>query len=429
MLPPLGARGYRGSPDGEGRKNAASGPSGAPWESSLGPLRDGRRTEQQQKDGGKESGSETASRCGLLASRREPGGCRAAPAAIFAPRGRGDGGDPEGQRAAGSVPPPRSRPPRLSPGPAPEAALLPAGAAPLPSPAGKDAGGSSEDQLFLHDTFPDGFLWGAGSAAYQTEGGWRQGGKGASIWDTFTHRPTTPAGSILPGPTGGDVASDSYNNIFRDIEGLRHLGVSHYRFSLAWTRLMPNGTAPVNPVGLAHYSQVLSRLQELGIEPIVTLYHWDLPQGLQDAFGGWASPVLPNLFHDYAELCFRHFGGQVRYWLTMDNPYVVAWHGYGTGRLPPGVQGGPSLGYRAAHHLLQVNGGWPWNRWWEGAFSSHWRSCGGSSAHGLCQQEGCPQPSPLHESICWAAAGLETKSKWNDGWGSMCPLLPGGRQV
>lgn len=278
-----------------------------------------------------------------------------------------------------------------------------------------------QDQLFLHDTFPDGFLWGAGSAAYQTEGGWRQGGKGASIWDTFTHRPTTPAGSILPGPTGGDVASDSYNNIFRDIEGLRHLGVSHYRFSLAWTRLMPNGTAPVNPVGLAHYSQVLSRLQELGIEPIVTLYHWDLPQGLQDAFGGWASPVLPNLFHDYAELCFRHFGGQVRYWLTMDNPYVVAWHGYGTGRLPPGVQGGPSLGYRAAHHLLQVNGGWPWNRWWEGAFSSHWSSCGGSSAHGLCQQEGCPQPSPLHESICWAAAGLETKSKWNDGWGSMCP--------
>ncbi|GAB0180325.1 klotho [Grus japonensis] len=210
-----------------------------------------------------------------------------------------------------------------------------------------------QDQLFLHDTFPDGFLWGAGSAAYQTEGGWRQGGKGPSVWDTFAHRPATPPGSAAPGPAGGDVASDSYNNLFRDTEGLRRLGVSHYRFSLAWARLLPNGTAPLNPAGLAHYRRLLGRLRELGIEPVVTLYHWDLPQGLQDAFGGWASPVLPQLFCDYAELCFRHFGGQVRYWLTMDNPYVVAWHGYGTGRLPPGVQGGPGLGYRAAHHLLQ----------------------------------------------------------------------------
>ncbi|KAI6078509.1 Klotho [Aix galericulata] len=214
-----------------------------------------------------------------------------------------------------------------------------------------------QDQLFLHDTFPDGFLWGVGSAAYQTEGGWRQEGKGASVWDTFAHRPATPPGSGFTGPTGGDVASDSYNNLFRDAEGLRRLGVSHYRFSLAWARLLPNGTAPLNPAGLAHYDRLLGRLRALGVEPVVTLYHWDLPQHLQDTFGGWASPVLPELFRDYAELCFRHFGGQVRYWLTMDNPYVVAWHGYGTGRLPPGVRGGPRLGYRAAHHLLQVNGG------------------------------------------------------------------------
>uniref|UniRef100_A0A8B9PWQ4 Klotho n=1 Tax=Apteryx owenii TaxID=8824 RepID=A0A8B9PWQ4_APTOW len=156
-------------------------------------------------------------------------------------------------------------------------------------------------------------------------------------------------------PAGGDVASDSYNNLFRDAEGLRRLGVSHYRFSLAWARLLPNGTAPLNPAGLAHYSQLLARLRELAVEPVVTLYHWDLPQRLQDAYGGWASPALPALFRDYAELCFRHFGGQVRYWLTMDNPYVVAWHGYGTGRLPPGVRGGPRLGYRAAHHLLQAH--------------------------------------------------------------------------
>lgn len=237
-----------------------------------------------------------------------------------------------------------------------------------------------QDQLFLHDTFPDGFLWGAGSAAYQTEGGWRQGGKGASVWDTFAHRPATPPGAAPPGPVGGDVASDSYNNLFRDVEGLRRLGVSHYRFSLSWARLLPNGTAPPNPAGLAHYGRLLARLRELGVEPVVTLYHWDLPQALQDAFGGWASPVLPRLFRDYAELCFRHFGGQVRYWLTMDNPYVVAWHGYGTGRLPPGVRGGPRLGYLAAHHLLQVNG--------EGA-PAHPRPCQGAG------RAGRPQPAPL----------------------------------
>uniref|UniRef100_A0A674IVU7 Uncharacterized protein n=1 Tax=Terrapene triunguis TaxID=2587831 RepID=A0A674IVU7_9SAUR len=100
--------------------------------------------------------------------------------------------------------------------------------------------------LFLYDTFPAGFLWGAGSAAYQAEGGWRQGGKGASVWDTFAHR-AAPAGARQPqplpsAPAGGDVASDSYNNLFRDTEGLRRLGVSHYRFSLSWARLLPNGT-------------------------------------------------------------------------------------------------------------------------------------------------------------------------------------------
>ncbi|CAM4405955.1 klotho isoform X1 [Lepidochelys kempii] len=212
-----------------------------------------------------------------------------------------------------------------------------------------------EDELFLYDAFPAGFLWGAGSAAYQAEGGWRQGGKGASVWDTFAHRAAPPGARQPPAPAGGDVASDSYNNLFRDAEGLRRLGVSHYRFSLAWARLLPNGTAPPSPAGLAHYGRLLARLRQRGVEPVVTLYHWDLPQRLQDAYGGWASPALAELFRDYAELCFRHFGGQVRYWLTMDNPYVVAWHGYATGRLPPGVKGGPPLGYRAAHNLLQAH--------------------------------------------------------------------------
>uniref|UniRef100_A0A7M4EEY5 Klotho n=1 Tax=Crocodylus porosus TaxID=8502 RepID=A0A7M4EEY5_CROPO len=199
-----------------------------------------------------------------------------------------------------------------------------------------------EDELFLHDTFPDGFLWGAGSAAYQSEGAWRQDGKGASVWD----------GWAAP---GGDVASDSYNNQFRDAEGLRRLGLRHYRFSLAWARLLPNGTGAPSAAGLEHYARLLRRLRARGVEPVVTLYHWDLPRALQRALGGWASPALPDLFRAYAELCFRHFGAHVRYWLTMDNPYVVAWHGYATGRLPPGVRGGAAMGYRAARHLLQAH--------------------------------------------------------------------------
>lgn len=219
----------------------------------------------------------------------------------------------------------------------------------------------------LHDTFPDGFLWAVGSAAYQTEGGWQQHGKGASIWDTFTHRPPAPPGDPSaagwpsgapspPPPATGDVASDGYNNVFRDTEGLRELGVTHYRFSISWARVLPNGSASApNREGLRYYRRLLERLRELGVQPVVTLYHWDLPQLLQDAYGGWANRALADHFRDYAELCFRHFGSQVKYWITIDNPYVVAWHGYATGRLAPGVRGSPRLGYLVAHNLLLVS--------------------------------------------------------------------------
>lgn len=208
-----------------------------------------------------------------------------------------------------------------------------------------------QDQLFLYDTFPEGFLWGAGTAAYQVEGAWRQDGKGPSVWDTWAHQ----GGAAAAGRLGGDVASDSYNRPQRDLDGLQRLGVSHYRFSLAWARLLPNGTAPANPAAIAYYERLLEGLKARGVEPVVTLYHWDLPQPLQDAHGGWQSPALADHFRDYAEFCFRRFGRHVRYWLTLDNPYLVAWHGYATGRLPPGVQGGPQAGYRAAHNLLKVS--------------------------------------------------------------------------
>lgn len=224
-----------------------------------------------------------------------------------------------------------------------------------------------ENAGLLQETFPDGFFWAVGTAAYQTEGGWRQHGKGASIWDTFTHSPPTlqgdppvaglPKGSLSQSLSAtGDVASDSYNNVFRDTEGLRELGVTHYRFSISWARVLPNGSVGTpNREGLRYYRRLLERLRELGVQPVVTLYHWDLPQRLQDAYGGWANRALADHFRDFAELCFRHFGGQVKYWITIDNPYVVAWHGYSTGRLAPGVQGSSRLGYLVAHNLLLVS--------------------------------------------------------------------------
>ncbi|XP_004449719.2 klotho [Dasypus novemcinctus] len=266
------------------------------------------------------------------------------------------------------APPRRPRPP-LSPPPL-LLLLLALGGRPLRAEPGDGAQTwarfarppAPEAAGLLHDTFPDGFHWAVGSAAYQTEGAWRQHGKGASVWDTFTHRPPAPPGGPpaaarpsgpAPPPATGDVASDGYHNVFRDTEGLRELGVTHYRFSISWARVLPNGSAGApNREGLRYYRRLLERLRELGVRPVVTLHHWDLPQRLQDVYGGWAHRALADLFADYAELCFRHFGGQVKHWITIDNPYVVAWHGYATGRLAPGVRGGPRLGYLAAHNLL-----------------------------------------------------------------------------
>nr|XP_033803387.1 klotho isoform X2 [Geotrypetes seraphini] len=206
-----------------------------------------------------------------------------------------------------------------------------------------------EDNLFLYDTFPHGFMWSVGTAAYQVEGGWQQNGKGPSIWDTYFHE-------VNPQLANGDVASNSYNNLQRDIEVLKSLKVTHYRFSISWARIFPNGTvSSPNEPGFNYYRTLIQRLKEIGVEPIVTLYHWDLPQKLQDDYGGWINESLLDIFKDYAEFCFRSFGKEVKHWITIDNPYAVAWHGYATGKLPPLIQGGKVLGYRAAHNLIKAH--------------------------------------------------------------------------
>ncbi|XP_060935161.1 beta-klotho [Limanda limanda] len=208
-------------------------------------------------------------------------------------------------------------------------------------------------QSFLHDTFPSGFLWGSGTSAFQTEGAWDQEGKGASIWDHFTH--SSVSGDLATEAPG--EASDGYAHWEEDVKALELLGVRSYSFSLSWPRLFPDGNArsQSNRAAVEHYRHLIERLLEKKIEPIVTLHHWDLPQALQEQYGGWKNDTLVGLFEEYAAFCFHTFGGRVKYWLTMHNPYLVAVQGYGTGLHAPGETGGPSASLIVAHNLIRAH--------------------------------------------------------------------------
>ncbi|KAK2849169.1 hypothetical protein Q5P01_009003 [Channa striata] len=206
-------------------------------------------------------------------------------------------------------------------------------------------------QSFLHDTFPSGFLWGSGTSAFQTEGAWDQEGKAASIWDHFMR----VADNLATGTA--TVASDSYNRWEEDVEALDYLGVGSYSFSLSWPRLFPDGNARSQPntAAVEHYRGIIERLLEKKIEPIITLHHWDLPEVLQERYGGWRNDTMVKLFDDYAAFCFHAFGSRVRYWLTMHNPYLVAVHGYRTGLHAPGVKGGASDSLIVAHNMIRAH--------------------------------------------------------------------------
>ncbi|XP_068600389.1 klotho [Brachionichthys hirsutus] len=204
------------------------------------------------------------------------------------------------------------------------------------------------DQAFLYGTFPEDFIWAAGTAAYQVEGAFEKDGKGLSIWDTFTR-----GGNRI---ATGDVGSDSYHNIHADIRAIRQLGVSHYRFSLSWARIFPNGTrGSYNALGTDYYRTLIRGLKAVRVQPVVTLYHWDLPEHLQRTFGGWSHPELVGIFRDYADFCFQSFGDDVKFWITIDNPFVVARHGYGTGVVAPGIKRDPDLPFRVGHNLLKAH--------------------------------------------------------------------------
>lgn len=197
--------------------------------------------------------------------------------------------------------------------------------------------------------FPEGFLWGVATASYQIEGAAREGGRGESIWDRFSHTP----GRIQGGDTG-DVACDHYRRWRRDVELMAELGVRAYRFSVAWPRVIPHGRGPVNREGLDFYSDLVDALLEAGIAPFPTLYHWDLPQALEDE-GGWPARATAEAFADYAAVVVDRLGDRVEHWMTLNEPWVSATLGYITGLHAPG-RADLADGLRAAHHLLLAHG-------------------------------------------------------------------------
>lgn len=196
--------------------------------------------------------------------------------------------------------------------------------------------------------FPDDFVFGVATSAYQIEGAWNEDGKGPSIWDTFTHTPGKVHRDIP-----GDTAVDHYHRWREDVDLLRLLGIPSYRFSLSWPRLLPEGTGRPNPRGIEFYDRLIDRLLEAGIEPNVTLYHWDLPQALEDR-GGWPSPAVADWFEEYAALAFDRFGDRVPRWSTLNEP-IALWVGYGLGVFAPGRHD-PVAGRQAMHNALVAHG-------------------------------------------------------------------------
>ena len=212
-----------------------------------------------------------------------------------------------------------------------------------PADASGAAGGRQRDM------FPPGFLWGAATAAYQIEGAPAEDGKGPSVWDTFSHQPRR----TTHGDTG-DIACDSYHRADEDVALVAGLSAGAYRFSISWPRIQPEGRGSANPAGLAHYSRVVDALLERGITPVVTLYHWDLPQALQDK-GGWAARDTAEVFADFAGIVAAALGDRVRQWITVNEPWVVANMGYRWGEHAPGIQDAQQA-VAAAHHLLLGHG-------------------------------------------------------------------------
>ncbi|GAB2300202.1 hypothetical protein Dimus_034241 [Dionaea muscipula] len=216
------------------------------------------------------------------------------------------------------------------------------------------------DESLSLSKFPKDFIFGAGSAAYQYEGAWNVDGRGPSIWDTFTHQ--QPA--KIADHSTGDVADDFYHRYKEDVKLLKKIGFPYFRFSISWPRVLPRGeiSGGVNSKGIKFYNDLINELLANGITPFVTIFHWDVPQALEDKYGGLLSPNIVKDFIDFAELCFKEFGDRVKHWTSMNEPNLDSWNSYSTGIFAPGrcssYIGNCTAGnsatepYIAGHHLL-----------------------------------------------------------------------------
>jgi beta-glucosidase len=196
---------------------------------------------------------------------------------------------------------------------------------------------------------PDGFVFGSATASYQIEGGVHEDGRGPSIWDTFSHTP----GRVVNGDTG-DVADDHYHRVEEDLDLMKSLGLHAYRFSIAWPRIQATGRGPANQAGLDFYSNLVDGLIARGITPVATLYHWDLPQALEDE-GGWTNRATAEAFGEYARIVGEALGDRVAVWTTLNEPWCSAYLGYASGAHAPG-RTEPLASLQAAHHLNLAHG-------------------------------------------------------------------------
>eukprot|EP01018_Ginkgo_biloba_P003222 Gb_06862 [translate_table: standard] len=198
-------------------------------------------------------------------------------------------------------------------------------------------------------SFPPGFVFGTATSAYQCEGAAQEGGRGPSIWDTFSHTP----GKIWDG-SNGDLGVDQYHRYKEDVKFMKDMGVDAYRFSISWSRIFPKGKGEMNEEGVAYYNNLINELINNGIKAYATLFHWDTPQSLEDEYGGFLSPSIVGDFAAYAEACFLLFGDRVKHWITLNEPYMICMLGYDCRIHAPGHGSGNSATepYIVGHNML-----------------------------------------------------------------------------
>ena len=200
--------------------------------------------------------------------------------------------------------------------------------------------------VISRNDFGKDFVWGTATAAYQIEGAWNDEGKGESVWDHFTHNKK----NRIKTHENGDTACDFYHRYESDIDLLRSMNIPAFRFSIAWSRILPTGTGVVNQKGIDFYSRLIDKCLKAGVEPWVTLYHWDIPQALEEK-GGWENREVCSWFAEYVELCTKHFGDRVKNWMVFNEPMAFTALGYMLGVHAPGKRGMKGF-LKAAHHAV-----------------------------------------------------------------------------